>query len=190
MQQSIQQNATRANARTAGAAAGIVAAVMVVQTVLGAIVSFFGNLGYGAGNGDMFGGLNAYNPLVGTFQQFTTSVLPIAAGVFLAFWLVVPITADLALARVVVRSLVAAAIASAVSLVISVVFALATAVSTAGPLFGNSFPVPDGGSLVFSLVGSIQSVAFTFLSTTPLIVLAGVLVWLWVSKRASPASAN
>jgi hypothetical protein len=190
MQQSIQQNATRANARTAGVAAAIVAGVMVVQAVVGSIISFFGNLGYGAGNGDMFGGLDAYNPLVGMFQQLTTSVLPIAAGVFLAFWLVVPITADLPLARVIVRSLVAAAIASAVSLVISVVFALATAVSTAGPLFGNSFPVPDGGSLFFSLVGSIQSVAYTFLSTTPLIVLAGVLVWLWLSKRESQAGSN
>jgi len=187
--QPIQQNATRSNAIAAGAATAIVAGVMIVQAVAGSIISFFGNLGYAAGSGSVFSSLNGYNPLVGMFQQFTLSVLPIAIGVFLAFWLVVPLAPSLRIGRVILRSVVAAAIASALSLVFAIFLAIGGAVTSAGPLFGNSFPAPDGMPLFYSIVGNVQSVFSTFLSSTPLVVLAGVLVWLWLAKRQAPDAA-
>ena len=190
MAQSIKANATRANARTAGAAAIIVAVVMLAQAVLQAIISVIGNLAYGAGDtsGGYFQLQNTFAPIGGVVQSLGTSILPIAIGVFLAFWLIVPLTADLRVTRVVLRSLLASAIASAVSLVITLVFSVFSAVASAGPFFSNSFPIADGSSVFYSFVGGVQSVFYTFVGVTPLVVLAGFLAWLWVSKGQPKAS--
>jgi hypothetical protein len=190
MAQSIKENATRANARIAGAAAIVVAAVMIVQSVLQAVLGVFGSLAYSAadGNDGYFRLQDAFAPVSGAFQSLGTSVLPIVIGVFLAFWLVVPLTPDLRVMRVVVRSLVASAIASAVSLVITLVFSVTNAVWTAGPFFSNSFPRADGPTLGYSIFGGLQSVLYTFVNVTPLVVLAGLLAWLWVSKGRPKAS--
>lgn len=184
----IKENATRANARTAGAAAIVVAVVMIVQSILQAIISVFSNLAYSTADGNFFGVQNTFSPFVGSVFSFGTSVLPIAIGVFLAFWAVVPLTADLRVLQVVVRSLVASLIASAISLVITVVFSIVSAVASAGPVFGNSFPGADGSSVFYSLLGGLQSVFSTFVGVTPLVVLAGFLAWLWVSKGRPTAS--
>jgi hypothetical protein len=188
MAQSIKENATRANARTAGAAAIIVAVVMVVQAILQAIIGVFSNLGYGAAGGNVDYLQNTFAPVVGVAQSLGSSILPITIGVFLAFWLVVPLTADLRVTRVVLRSLVASAIASAVSLLITILFAIGGAFASAGPFFGNSFPGADGSYVFYSLVGGVQSVFSTFVGVTPLVVLAGFLAWLWVSKGRPTAS--
>jgi hypothetical protein len=190
MAQSIKENATRAHARTAGAAAVVVAAVMIIQAVLQAVLGLFGSLAYAAaeGNDGYFRVQDAFAPISNAFVSLGTSVLPITIGVFLAFWLVVPLTADLRVPRVVVRSLVASAIASAVSLVITLVFSVANALMSAGPLFSNSFPRADGSSLFYSVFGGLQSVLYTFVAVTPLVVLAGFLAWLWVSRGRPAAS--
>ena len=188
MAQSLKENATRANARTAGAATVVVAAVMIVQAILQAIIGVFSNLGYGAAGGNVDYLQNTLAPVVGAAQSFGTSILPIAIGVFLAFWLVVPLTADMRVTRVAVRSLIASAIASAVSLVITVISSIGGAYATSGPFFGNSFPGTDGTYFVYSFVGGLQSVFSTFIGVTPLIVLAGFLAWLWVSRGRPAAS--
>ena len=190
MPQSIKENATRANARTAGAAAIIVAAVMIVQAILQAIISVFSNLGYGAANpdGGYFQLQNTFAPVAGIAQSLGTSILPIAIGVFLAFWLVVPLTADMRVTQVVLRSLLASAIASAVSLVITILFSLGGAFASAGPFFGNRFPSADGSFVLYSFLGGVQSVFSTFVGVTPLVVLAGFLAWLWISKGRPAAS--
>jgi len=192
MAQSIKfkENATRANARTAGAAAVVVAGVMIVQSILQAIIAVFGNLAYSAADGNVNGLQNMFFPFGGSVFSFGTSVLPIAIGVFLAFWAVVPLTADLRVLQVVVRSLIASLIASAISLVITVIVSLFSAVASAGPVFGNSFPGADGSSVFYSFVGGLQSVFSTFVGVTPLVVLAGFLAWLWVSKGRPAASGS
>lgn len=188
MAQSMRENVSRAHARTAGIAAGVVAAGMIVQSVLQAVISVFGNLTYSVANGEgIFRSQFPFEPIAALFVSFGTSVLPIAAGVFLAFWAVVPLTAQLRIGRVVLRSLVASAIASVVSLVISAVYSVGSSVAT-GPFFANSFPRPDGVSLFYSLFGAVQSVLYTFVSVTPLVMLAGVLVWLWAAKSRPAAS--
>ena len=192
MPQSIKENATKSNARTAGVAAAAVAVVMLVQAILQGIIGVFSNLAYGSANpeGGYFQLQNTFAPIVGVAQSFGSSILPIAIGVFLAFWLVVPLTSELRVLAVVVRSLIASAIASAVSLVITIIFAAGGAIASAGPFFGNSFPNTDGSFIFYSLVGGIQSVFSTFVGVTPLIVLAGFLVWFWVSKPRPAASGS
>lgn len=187
MAQSFKENATRANARTAGAAALVVAVVMIVQAVLQAIISAFSNLAYSSADGYYASQLGVL-PFLGSFTALGTSVLPIAIGVFLAFWLVVPLTADLRVTRVVLRSLLASVIASAVSLVITVLFSVFGAVLSSGPLFGNSFPSTGVSSVFYSFVGGVQSVFSTFVGVTPLVVLAGFLAWLWISQGRPKAS--
>ena len=188
MAQSIKENATRANARTAGAAALVVAVVMIAQAILQAIIGVFSSLGYGAGGNGAAYLQTAFSPVVGAVQSLGTSILPIAIGVFLAFWLVVPLTADMRVTRVVLRSLIASGIASAVSLVITVIASLGGAFASAGPFFGNAFPGADGSYLYYSFIGGVQSVFSTFVGVTPLVILAGFLAWFWVSKGRPKAS--
>jgi hypothetical protein len=191
MAQSLTDNATKANARPAGAAAIVVAGVMILQAILQAVIGIFSALAFGAADGGdgYFEVQNAFAPVAGAFQSLGTSVLPIAIGVFLAFWLVVPLNPELRVMQVVLRSLLASAIASAVSLVITIVFSFGGALVSSGPLFGNRFPNPDGSFLLYSVLGGIQSVFYTLVAVTPLVILAGLLAWLWVSKGRPAASA-
>ena len=189
MAQSFSTNATRSNARTAGVAAALVAVVMIAQALLKSILGVLGNLAYSSGyEGFPLG--NLFSPFYGGLMSFGTSVLPIVVGVFLAFWLLVPLTADLRVPRVALRALIASAIASAVSLVISVFFSLLGAVANDGPMFGNSFPNVEGFgySIGQSIFGAVQSVLYTFVNVTPLVILAGFLAWFWVSKGRPAAS--
>ena len=191
MAQSKTENARRANARTAGAAALLVAAVMIGQGIVQAIVGVFGNLAY-ASDPDGIGfqqPLDTFGPVSDLAVAFGTSVLPIAIGVFLAFWLLVPLSANLRIAGVLQRALAASAVASAVSLVFSAVFSVGSVLASAGPLFGNAFPRPDGSLLFDSLFSAVQSVLYTFVAVTPVVLLAGVVVWLWAAKDRPVASA-
>jgi hypothetical protein len=192
MAQSLKENATKANARSAGAAAVIVAGVMILQAILQAIIGIFSALAFGAADGGdgYFQVQNVFAPVAQAFQSLGTSVLPIAIGVFLAFWLVVPLSSELRVVQVVLRSLLASVIASAVSLVITIVLSFGGAFASSGPFFGNAFPNPDGSFLLYSVLGGIQSVFYTFVSVTPLVILAGFLAWLWISKGRPAASAR
>jgi hypothetical protein len=174
MAQSLQERATRANARTAGAAAGIVIAVVAVQAILRAIIAVFGAIAYSTtGEGYL---QNVFTPVGGLGIEFGTTVLPVAIGVFLAFWLLVPLTADLRVSGVALRSLAAAGIGAALSLVFTAVY------SGSSLLFGAQ-------SLVSALFGTVQSALYTFVGVTPVVLLAGFLAWLWVSKARPTASA-
>ncbi|GAB2448680.1 hypothetical protein HD599_001845 [Conyzicola lurida] len=166
-------NTTRANARTAGAAAAIVAAVLVAQSVLRAIVGAISNLAAGGIAGNVQYSLN---PLGEGVISFATSVVPSALGVFLAFWVLVPLTADLRIGRVVLRSLVAAAAAAVLTCLFTGVYA-----------FGDA--ILRGGDFFYAVFGTVQTTFYAFISVTPLVLLVGVLVWLWLSKPA-PAAAE
>jgi hypothetical protein len=186
--QTIRDRATRANARTAGIAAALVAAVLVVQTVVGTVVYAFGDLVYsGLGQASDVAG-----PLGGMVTSFGTTVLPVTLGVFLAFWCIVPLTAELRLMQVVLRSLIASAVVALVSLVFSSVFAAGGGYgfrSSTG-LFGGSFPFPSAMDVAYAVFGTVQSVVSGFLYQTPLVMLVGVLVWLWGARPRQDASAR
>jgi hypothetical protein len=183
MAQSVNEKATASNARTAGIAAGLVVAVLVVQVFVRTIISMFGNAVYSgfAPGGDPFA------PLGSLVVTFGTSVLPVAIGVFLAFWFIVPLTADLRIAPVLLRSLIAAAVAAVATLVFTSVFAAGGAFTSAGAPFAGSFP--SGMDVAYAVFGTVQTVLDTLLSVIPIVMLAGVLVWLWVAKPRTGAPA-
>ena len=185
MARSMSHKATRATARVAGVAALLVAGVTLVQAMMQSVIDAFGLLAYSASPaavgyppGDVSGSLLSTAAILGV------SIVPVALGVFLAFWLVVPLTAGLPVVRVLLRSLAAAGIASVVALVLGTLGAVARVVSSSGPVFGNAFPRPDGSILGRSLFEVVQSVLFTFIAVTPVVVLAGMVVWLWISRTA------
>jgi hypothetical protein len=191
MPQWIQQNATRANARTAGVAAAIVAVVMLAQSLLQTAFWISSNLAYLADDapGTLYalspGGASPVGSLVGTFG---TSIVPIAVGVFLAFWIVVPIGAEHRVVGVVLRSLAASGVASGVSLVFTLVAAVGGALLPTGPYFGDSFAQSGGYPGFSAIVAGVQSVLATFVNVTPLVVLAGVLAWFWLARPRTAAS--
>lgn len=187
MARSIGGNATGANARTAAAAALLVAGVSVAQASLQTVGDVLGLLAY-AGSPVAVGyppGSDAVASFASTTAAYGLTVAPVALGVFLAFWLLVPLTAALRIGRVVLRSLAASGIASAIALAITAVVTVVGAATAAGPLFGNAFPSADGALLSQSLLMALQSALYSFVAVAPVVMLAGVIVWLWVS-RVSP----
>lgn len=188
MARSIRRNATGANARTAAVAALLVAGVTIVQASLQTVGDVLGLLAY-SGSPVAVGyppGSDAVGSFASTTAAFGLTVAPVALGVFLAFWLLVPLTAELRIGRVVLRSLAAAGTASAIALAITAVVTVVGAAMAAGPLFGNAFPSADGSILFQSLSMALQSALYSFVALAPVVTLAGVVVWLWVSK-VSPA---
>jgi hypothetical protein len=186
MARSMSHNATRATARVAGVAALLVAGVMLVQAIMQSMIDSFGLLAFAASPVAVGYPLGAgvVESLASTAAALALSIVPVALGVFLAFWLLVPVTAELRVVRVVLRSVAAAGIATAVVLAVGAVSAIGGVLASAGPLFGNAFPRPDGTILVHSFASLVQSALFTFVAVTPVVVLAGVVVWLWIAKTA------
>ncbi|WP_411698433.1 hypothetical protein [Conyzicola sp.] len=178
MAQSLQARATRANAVPAGVAAGIVGIVMLVQAILRTFVAVFSNVAYSSAGGINTGydPGNVLAPFGQLFVELGTTVIPAAIGVFLAFWLLVPLVPELRVPRVVVRSLVAAAIAAALVLVF-------TAVYSGSSIFSGQ------QSFAYAVFGTAQAGLYTFINVTPLVILAGFLAWFWVSKGRPAASA-
>lgn len=156
-------------------AAGIFAALIVI----GALSSTLGSLGLlvsGYSDGSDFGILWAAQ-LAGS----VTGPLPIAIGVFLCFWQIAPIAANLRLAHVVTRSLLAALVGGLVLFVLTVAYLLLLWLFTATTLFGTGDP------LVGSLPGPIGMVFFQSLATVvtevPVVVLGGILLWGWLQRH-------
>jgi hypothetical protein len=186
MARTMSTTATRATARSAGVAALLVAGVMLVQTVMHSAIDAFGLLAYAASPVAAGYRLRADDvaSLASTATGAGFSIVPLALGVFLAFWLVVPVTAELSVTRVVLHSLAAAGIAAAVALAVGVLSAVGRILESAGPLFGNTFPRPDGSILGPSLREVVQSALFTCVAVTPVVILAGLVVWLWIARTA------
>src|SRR5688500_9825660 len=126
MARSMSHNATMATARAAGVAALLVAGMMLVQAIMHSVIDAFGLLAYAASPvaAGYPLGADAVGSLASTAAVLGLSIVPVALGVFLAFWLLVPITAELRIARVVLQSLAAAGIAAAVALAVGAVSAV------------------------------------------------------------------
>jgi hypothetical protein len=181
----LRDNATRSTARTAAVAACLVLAVQVVQAVLGILFSVLGGIIY-FGSGDV--PVSALNmSMIG----LAMSGLPFAVGVFLAFWCVVPLTGSSSLPQTLLRSFVAEVIATIVSFVVTSISALGGVFTSDGrPLFGNSFPFGDAADVGFAVYGTLQTTLYSFVSLTPLVMLAGLLAWFWTARPSPAASAD
>ena len=178
MTQSLNDRMTRDRARPALRVGGGVAAVLFAQLLLTTALSVVSYLGYG-GLGSPTGAWDLptlFSPFLGFWNGLLGQIVPFGVGVFLAVWLIVPLSASLGVVRVAIRSIAASAIGALVSFLVLAVFGAGTALASVGPWFGGSMPRFDGYSLVFAATSALQTAAVQFVQNTPLVVLAGILV--------------
>lgn len=106
-------------------------------------------------------------------------VLPLGLGVFLALWLLAPISHELTVRFVLTRAGLAAASAAFVHLVFGVAVALlawfGADINTFAP-----FAAWDGAMLLQNVFRSLMGAIHVSIWATPLVMLAGVLLWLWL----------
>ena len=107
--------------------------------------------------------------------------MPFAVGFFLSLWIVAPIAEELRLPHVIARAVLATGIASSVLFIVLAVVGVVGAFVWQGAVFGQSFPLVgfDGDGAVGGLTRALTGALTAFVSTLPLGVLAGVLLWLW-----------
>ncbi|MEY2849153.1 MAG: hypothetical protein RI885_1820 [Actinomycetota bacterium] len=165
----------------AATAGGGVLAVTLVQTILTSFAYVVGGFAYSSSVVDILGVM-----VQGAFAQSLTSTLPFGVGVFLSLWQLAPIAAPLKFFHVVARSVLAAGVGAACVLLVGIVVGTAAGLSAVADLtfFGSSFPLGEtGASLAAALAAAVQRSIQTFVTQVPLVVLAGLLVWLWARGR-------
>lgn len=116
-------------------------------------------------------------------------VTAFAVGFFLCLWLLAPIAAELRLFAVIGRSLLAVAAGAVMLFVAGVLGSLFAGFDeSAGLVFGWAYGALATASANIGWVAmqATYTAMSTALSLTPLAVLAGVMVWLWL--RAQPLS--
>lgn len=111
--------------------------------------------------------------------------LPFALGVFASLWLIAPVAAELRLAHVVTRTVLAAGVGASLALIVSGIQPLVWALSGMNSLFGNSFPPIPWERVMSSLSQAVQMAVGSFVQLVPLVVLAGIFLWLWLQKHPS-----
>ncbi|TQL47784.1 hypothetical protein FB562_0854 [Homoserinimonas aerilata] len=177
-QSSLVRLVKRRGALAAAVIAVGVLAVIVVQGVLRGVTSTLFSLGMP----DL--------GYVGTiWSDVTTSValveFPFAIGVFLCLWLVAPVAAELRLAHVITRSVLAAGAGAVLVLVVQGFQALVVGIWVGGGLFGASFPFSgfSGSDIGYRLGFAMQTAVGSFIDLVPLVVLAGVFLWMWLERH-------
>lgn len=151
----------------------IVFGAILAQQVLSALISL----------ATVPAGSSSFLPLVIEQETVTalTGSLPLSVGLFLSLWQLAPIGAELRLAHVLTRALLASGIGSAL---VAFVWLVVSGVEAAGRLFdpeAAEFALFAFGSAAFA---GVQRAGLAFVATTPLILLAGVLLWLWLREHS------
>ena len=154
--------------------ASAVALVIVLQHALSALVSSWQAIPY------LSEGASFISPGF-VLGSAALTAIPFGVGFFVSLWLIAPIAEELGLPHVATRAILATGVGATVVFVVHGVLAILGAFSFGGALFGNSFPFPtfDGGGALFGLGTALTTAILTFISTLPLGVLAGVLLWHW-----------
>jgi hypothetical protein len=167
---------------TALAVAGYLALQEIVSALLGVITSLFYANGSGYATSQFLGGI-----VVDLFRRLAESPLSFGVGVFVTFAVIAPIAEGLRLRQVVLRSLLATAVGGAIMFVIAILLGLLFYGRFATGMFGASFPgfMLDGSSLVSIFINAVGSVAQALVSVAPIVVLAGILQWMWCGRRSS-----
>jgi hypothetical protein len=150
-------------------------ALLALQEFLASLVNFLGSLGYIGIDKARPENSEGYD--VGTVYQFAPSLdgllhylIPFTLGVFVALWLLAPISDELTLRFVLTRAGLAALAGSLFVILVNLVVGLVT--SLAGGF--------DSTLLLQSAVGALSTGLVTFIFQTPVVMLAGVLLWLWL----------
>jgi hypothetical protein len=156
--------------------AAVVLAVLVLQQVLSSLVGELADAARGSSGPILYSGW-----WEATGHQLVVGYLPFAVGVLLSLWFVAPLAAELRLFHVLTRSLLAAAIGAV--LVILVQVGIAVYESFHGPL-GNMTGISELQAFGGALNGLIAGVR-TFVYWTPIVLLSGVLLWIWLDRHPS-----
>jgi hypothetical protein len=156
------------------AAVGAALVVIAQSIVNGAINAIAAASQAGSGIAGVLGGNIALN--------LFTQDFPVAAGIFVTFMFLLPIEPSFRIARVILRSLVATAVVALGLLVTAFIVAV---FATAGDaFFGHSFPINGAQGFFQSIVYSVAGALTGAVNFAPLVVLAGVLLWLWLKMSA------
>ena len=169
----------RPRIRIAAIAAGAVAAVLVVQDVIGNVVaatsySFPANSGFYQ---------DYWSYLWQDFVFGNLLILAFAVGVWISLWRLATVSSELAPMVVVLRGILAAAVGAVLVFVVHLAFNLVWPLSGVGSLFGNSFPVFPWGPIAQAVNMSFQVGAMAFLQQGPVVVMVVLLVWIWLGRR-------
>ena len=164
---------SRRDPRTAAYAAGLVLAVLVAQH-LAHIVNTLSTWG-----GEL--------PMLFIMHglQLLILGLPLALGVFLSLYLIAPVLAEHRMAQVVARSFAAAGIGAAAVFVASFLAELMRPLSEvnwfANSLNGLAGALAQSGN--YAIVSAAGQAINSFIDAAPVVVLAGVCLWFWLTKR-------
>jgi hypothetical protein len=115
--------------------------------------------------------------LGGALQLWLGPLALVGLVVFLAFWLVLPITADSRISGVVAKTIATAVIAT-----------LAVGALTFGRIVLDYPEFDPSRELANTLVSAGTTTGSSFIVAAPLIVLAGVFLWIWHRGRGLTAS--
>lgn len=123
--------------------------------------------------------LNAAPPFDPDLLGLLYFAFPLALGVFLALWLLAPISHELTVRFVLTRAALAAACAGLVHLVFGIAIALLAWFGADVNAFAP-FAAWDGAMLLQNVFRSLMGAIQTLIWITPLVMFACVLLWLWL----------
>jgi hypothetical protein len=170
----------RQHARTAAIAAAGVAAVLLVQDLIGIVSTVMVGYSQAENNSGTYLGYLWQSIGFGLLL-----LLAFAGGVFLSLWLVAQVSRSLTVMQVVLRGMLAAVVGAAAVLALSFVLEMIGPMSGAGTLFGNSFPWPDLSSTAQAFSVAVQRAVHFVVQQAPVVVLVAVLLWIWLGKHPS-----
>ncbi len=160
--------------------AAIVFAVLTVQSLL----SLFATE---VTSGIIGGGFFAFGShLWGSYAiSGLGSIVVLSGGVFLALWIIAPIAAELRLFHVVTRSILAAGVGAVLVFLFALLVAFLGGFGFSGGFSSNLLANLNfnGSSVVSTLAFSVSTTIQTFSSAAPVVVLAGVVLWIWLDKH-------
>lgn len=108
--------------------------------------------------------------------------VPFAVGIFLSLWIIAPIAEELRLPHVITRAILATGVGATIYFVVLAVLGLIGAFAINGNPYSQlvvSLIGFDGAGAARAMGSAFATALSLFISTLPLGILAGVLLWLW-----------
>jgi len=151
--------------------AALIAAAILLQSILGSLAAWAGSFFYQAVSFGRAGFSDIAAPqFTQVIEQFTRVTLPFALGVFVSLWLIAPLAGQLSLRFVITRGLLASAAGAVLVFVVSLFVDLVTMIRYVFDIRGF------GHSGVIAVGTAIDVLIYT----TPIVILGAVLLWLWL----------
>jgi hypothetical protein len=152
---------------------------LAATSILGTIAFVATDTAYGQDSGAYLGLI-----LPATLQTALVASLPFAVGVFLAFWVLVPIAPRLRMGRVAVRGLLAAVIGAVAMLVVGFVAAIVLNLSRTDPgLVVNGDPDAFARNLLDAVRSVLPGTLDILIDGLVVVPLGALLLWGWLQSH-------